>query len=149
MSSLPVMKNIEGSTEELRLAVQHHIDRMKQAIVEAQRFLEYLERGPDARDLEVLKLLYGNGGVDLGGLDTLEAIMKFLAHVGQPQPRWVIFRALALSRIDLGDQPQKTVNQSISTNVNGRKLAEPHPLRDGRGPSEMSMVGLPGMKFGR
>lgn len=148
MSSAPRMTKPEPN-DDLRYAVERHIENMERAIVEAKRFLEDLERGPDARDLEVLKLLHAGGGVDFTGAAPFEAIRRFLQHVGTMQPRWVILRALLLSRVPLGNDPKKTVNQSISTNVGIGKLIEPHPLKDGRGPSEDSMVGLPGMKFGR
>jgi len=142
-----MMKKTQGN-EGLRRAVERHIEDMERSIVECRRFLEDLDRGPDARDLEVLKLINpeGRDPLDLSTASKpYEAIQKFLEYVGSPQPRWIISRAMILGRAPLGKYVEKTVDQSITTNVTNGKFREPHPLRDKRGPSEMSVVGLPEM----
>lgn len=146
MSSVPITKKNRAGNEGLRRAVERHIEELKRSIVDCERFLEDLDRGPDARDLEVLKLLYPEGreALDLSTASRpYEAIKMFLEYVGEPQPRWVISRALILARAPLGKFAEKSIDQSISTNVTNGKFAEPNPLRDKRGPSEKSMVGLP------
>lgn len=148
MSSVPMTKKTQAGNEGLRREVERHIEDLKRAITESERFLEDLDRGPDARDLEVLKLLNPEGRAPLD-LSTAtrpyEAIRMFLEYVGSPQPRWIISRAMILGRAPLGKYAEKSVDQSITTNVTNGKFAEPKPLKDKRGPSENSIVGLPGM----
>jgi hypothetical protein len=57
-----------------------------------------------------------------------DAICAFLKREGRPQPREVIIRAVIEGGASLGVHKEKSINQSISTNVKLSKLKEKNGL---------------------
>jgi hypothetical protein len=57
-----------------------------------------------------------------------DAICAFLKRQGKPQTRLVIIQAVIEGGARLGDNKEKSINQSISTNVGLKKLKEKNGL---------------------
>jgi hypothetical protein len=66
--------------------------------------------------------------LDFVGMAPYEAICEFLKIMGKPQTRDGIIHAVIEGRARLGQVKEKSINQSISTNVGLKKLKEMNDL---------------------
>jgi hypothetical protein len=58
------------------------------------------------------------------GMAPYDAICSFLKRQGKPQTRFVVIQAVIEGGARLGEHKEKSINQSISTNVGLKKLKE-------------------------
>lgn len=77
-------------------------------------------------DSQLLSIEEGTGGpgFNFAGLKPYEAICEFLKIMGKPQTREAIMNAVIKGGTRLGVLKEKSVNQSISTNVGLGKIKE-------------------------
>ena len=113
MSSMPERK----PDSDFRVRVRQEIEEYEGKI----RLLRRLEA--DWADLEKSLPAKGLEGRFIG-MSKLEAVCDFLRLEQRPMPREVIIQALIDGGLKLGKFKQKSINQSISTNIGlkGRKL---------------------------
>jgi hypothetical protein len=135
-----------GGSERIKLELRRHIEDLERQLREAKAFLASLDGSADPRDVPIMEMMRGLELHDVR--PPFVAIRLFLTHVGKPQPRRVICRALMLGGAALGDQREKSVNQAISTNVKLKKLEEPDYDTHKKKQNPDNLVGLPGM-FGK
>lgn len=93
--------------------------------------IEYLEQELNVwktTEQSLLAVKSGEATMGLQGLfvnmNKFEAICSFLKREGKPRDRGVIIQAVIEGGAQLGDYKEKSINQSISTNVGLNKLKE-------------------------
>ncbi|HEY2496575.1 MAG TPA: hypothetical protein VGK24_05860 [Candidatus Angelobacter sp.] len=85
-----------------------------------------------ATEKNLLAIKAGAPAMGFAGMFTnmspFDAICSFLKRVGNPQPRAIIITAVIEGGASLGAHKEKSINQSISTNVGLKKLKEKNGL---------------------
>ena len=119
-SAISTMKEQKAPPPDLT-SVRQQIERLEQELT-AWKTLE--------QSLVAIKT--GEAAMGLKGLfqnmKPIEAICAFLKRQGKPQTRFVIIHAVIAGEARLGKNKEKSINQSISTNVGLKKLKESNRL---------------------
>jgi hypothetical protein len=113
--------------------VRQQIERLKQEL-EAWEALEQKLLAIEAGEFALgLKGAFQN-------MKPYDAICAFLKRQGKPQTRFAIIRAVIEGGAKLGADKEKSINQSISTNVGLNKLREMNGLVGLTWPDEKFMT---------
>lgn len=116
MSSMP-----EQREPQMIAVVRQRIERLERELA----VLKKTEQG-------LLALESGEPSMGLSGsfvnLSPYDAICQFLRREGKPQTRATIIRAVIEGGAKLGTHKEKSINQSISTNLGLNKLKEANGL---------------------
>ena len=106
-----------SSPAEFRRLLRQRIESLERELLA----LHALEAEYEAIEQNAPSLGFKNAFLNM---EPYDAIHAFLKSIGVPQTREAIIKVLIASGAKLGQNKKKSINQSITTNVNHRKLKE-------------------------